>query len=49
VQDVLARALALENPSTYIEHVGNTMTSGTSSRRSRKRADCALLLHVNNI
>ena len=49
VQDVLGAPLALENPSTYVEHAANTMKEWDFLAALAKEADCALLLDVNNI
>ena len=49
VQDFLEAPLALENPSTYVEHAGNTMTEWDFLAALAREADCALLLDVNNI
>ncbi|MDB4945628.1 MAG: hypothetical protein JWP97_5162 [Labilithrix sp.] len=49
VQDVLGAPLALENPSTYLELAGNTMTEWEFLARLATEADCALLLDVNNV
>ncbi len=49
VQDILGAPLALENPSTYIEHAGNTMTEWDFLAALASEADCALLLDVNNV
>lgn len=49
VQDILEAPLALENPSTYLELAGNTMTEWEFLRRLATEADCALLLDVNNV
>jgi uncharacterized protein len=52
VQDLLGAPLALENPSTYVEHAGGpvrTMPEWEFLARLADRADCALLLDVNNV
>jgi uncharacterized protein (UPF0276 family) len=49
VQDMLEAPLALENPSTYIEHTSSTMKEWEFLARLASEADCALLLDVNNI
>ena len=49
VQDVLGAPLALENPSTYVEHAGATMREWEFLARLAEEADCALLLDVNNV
>lgn len=48
VQDLLEAPLALENPSTYVEHAGG-MPEWEFLARLADRADCALLLDVNNV
>jgi hypothetical protein len=49
VQDVLGAPLALENPSTYVEHAGASMREWEFLARLADEADCALLLDVNNV
>lgn len=49
VQDFLEAPLALENPSTYLEHVASTMTEWEFIARLASEANCALLLDVNNV
>jgi uncharacterized protein len=49
VQDFLGAPLALENPSTYVEHAGPVMPEWEFLARLADRADCALLLDVNNV
>jgi hypothetical protein len=49
VQDVLGAPLALENPSTYVEHAGATMREWEFLARLAEQADCAILLDVNNV
>jgi uncharacterized protein (UPF0276 family) len=52
VQDFLGAPLALENPSTYVEHAGGasrTMPEWEFLARLAEAADCALLLDVNNV
>ena len=49
VQDFLGAPLALENPSTYIEHAGASMREWEFLARLADEADCALLLDVNNV
>jgi uncharacterized protein len=49
VQDFLGAPLALENPSTYVEHTSSTMKEWDFLAALAKEADCALLLDVNNI
>jgi len=49
VQDFLGAPLALENPSTYVEHAGAQMTEWEFLSRVAEDADCAILLDVNNV
>lgn len=49
VQDLLGAPLLLENPSTYVELAGSTMTEPEFLGRLAEDADCALLLDVNNV
>lgn len=49
VQEVLERPLVLENPSSYVEFTGSTMTEWEFMRRMAEEADCGLLLDVNNV
>jgi uncharacterized protein (UPF0276 family) len=49
VQDFLEAPLALENPSTYLEHTSSTMSEWDFVRELATEADCALLLDVNNV
>jgi uncharacterized protein (UPF0276 family) len=49
VQDFLGAPLALENPSTYVEHAGASMHEWEFLARLADEADCALLLDVNNV
>jgi len=49
VQDVLGAPLALENPSTYVEHAGASMREWEFLARLAEQADCAILLDVNNV
>jgi uncharacterized protein (UPF0276 family) len=53
VQDFLGAPLALENPSTYVEHAGSpgkpVMREWEFLARLAEDADCALLLDVNNV
>jgi hypothetical protein len=48
-QDVLGRRLVLENPSSYVEFVGSTMSEWEFIARMAEEADCGLLLDVNNV
>jgi uncharacterized protein (UPF0276 family) len=49
VQDFLEAPLALENPSTYVEHTSSTMKEWDFMAALAREADCALLLDVNNV
>lgn len=49
VQDLLERPLVLENPSSYIEFAGATMSEAEFITRLAEDADCGLLLDVNNV
>lgn len=49
VQDFLESPLLLENPSSYVEFSGSTMTEYDFLARLCAEADCGLLLDVNNI
>jgi uncharacterized protein (UPF0276 family) len=49
VQDVLGGPLALENPSTYVEFVSASMPEWEFLARLAEKADCAILLDVNNV
>lgn len=49
VQDFMGAPLLLENPSSYVEFAGSSMTEWDFLARLAEEADCALLLDVNNI
>lgn len=49
VQDALGAPLVLENPSSYVEFSGSTMSEPAFLAELAERADCALLLDVNNV
>jgi uncharacterized protein (UPF0276 family) len=49
VQDFLERPLLLENPSSYLEFAGSTMSEWAFLSALAEEADCALLLDVNNV
>lgn len=49
VQDVLEAPIALENPSTYLEFAGSTLTEWDFLSSLAKEANCGLLLDVNNV
>lgn len=48
-QDVLQRAMLIENPSTYLQFTANSMTEWQFLDAMCARTGCALLLDVNNI
>jgi uncharacterized protein len=48
-QDVLGRALVLENPSTYLAFADSTMSEAAFLSELCERTGCYLLLDVNNI
>jgi len=49
VQDFLERPIALENASTYLEFAASTWTESEFLAALAERADCAILLDVNNV
>lgn len=49
VQDFLEQPIALENPSSYVEFRGSTMSEWEFLARLAEKADCRLLLDVNNV
>jgi uncharacterized protein len=49
VQDALGRQILLENVSSYLEYDASRMSEWEFVREVAQRADCALLLDVNNI
>jgi len=49
VQDHLGRRLALENVSSYFAYAGDAMPEWEFLARLAERADCGILLDVNNI
>jgi len=49
VQDILGRRLLLENVSSYIAFAGDEMSEWEFIAELSKRADCELLLDVNNV
>ena len=49
VQDVLGRRILLENVSSYLSYRGSELTEWEFLREIAERADCLLLLDVNNI
>ena len=49
VQDFIERRIVLENPSSYVEFAGSTMSEWEFISRLAEQADCGLLLDVNNV
>ncbi|MCI4680822.1 DUF692 domain-containing protein [Rhodoblastus acidophilus] len=49
VQDFLGRRIALENPSTYVAFAADEMSEADFLAELARRADCLLLLDVNNV
>jgi len=49
VQDFLGRRLVIENPSTYVAFAANQMPEWEFVGEMLRRADCELLLDVNNV
>src|SRR2546423_5187300 len=49
VQDVLGRRLVLENVSSYVAFAGDEMSEWDFIAELVRRADCELLLDVNNV
>ncbi|MEQ8505205.1 MAG: DUF692 domain-containing protein [Rhodospirillales bacterium] len=49
VQDVLGRRIAMENASTYVTFTADTMTEWDFLAELTQRADCDLLLDINNV
>ena len=49
VQDYLGRRLVIENPSTYVAFAANQMPEWEFVAEMLQRADCELLLDVNNV
>jgi hypothetical protein len=49
VQDVLGRRILLENPSTYLSWSASTIPEAEFLAELAERADCGLLLDVNNV
>jgi uncharacterized protein (UPF0276 family) len=49
VQDVLGRRILLENPSTYLSWNASTIPEAEFLSALAERADCGLLLDVNNV
>ena len=49
VQDALKERILIENISSYVEHVANEMPEWTFVAEVARRADCYVLLDVNNV
>jgi uncharacterized protein len=49
VQDILGRRLVLENVSTYVTFAADEMSEWEFLREIAERADCRLLLDINNV
>ncbi len=49
VQDALGRRMLLENVSSYITYTDSQMTEWDFLREVAERADCAILLDINNV
>lgn len=49
VQDILGRRIAIENASTYVTFAESEMDEWTFVRHVAERADCWLLLDLNNV
>ena len=49
VQDALGRRIALENASTYVTFTSDTMDEWDFLAELTRRADCDLLLDINNV
>ena len=49
VQDRLGRRILLENPSSYVQLAGADMTEHEFLAELARRADCGILLDVNNV
>jgi uncharacterized protein len=49
VQDRLGRRIALENPSSYFAYRADTIPEAEFLARVAERADCGILLDVNNV
>lgn len=49
VQDALGRQILVENVSTYLEYTHSTLTEGEFLAAVAERADCGILLDVNNL
>ena len=49
VQNFFGRQILIENPSSYLEYKQSTMTEWDFMKEMAERADCLILLDVNNI
>lgn len=49
VQDVLGRKILVENPSSYVQYDHSTLPEWEFMREVAERADCGILLDVNNV
>ena len=49
VQDYFGRRMLIENPSTYLQFTHSEMTEWEFMAELSKRADCGILLDVNNV
>ncbi|BAU47814.1 hypothetical protein SVA_1239 [Sulfurifustis variabilis] len=49
VQEFLGRELLIENPSTYLRFTHSTIPEGEFLAEVARRADCGILLDVNNV
>ncbi len=49
VQEALGRRIALENVSTYLQFAGSTLPEWEFLAEVARRADCGILLDVNNV
>ena len=49
VQDILERRFVFENPSSYVQFTGSTMSEWEFITRLAEDTDCGLLLDVNNV
>ncbi|MDQ3367380.1 MAG: DUF692 domain-containing protein [Myxococcota bacterium] len=49
VQDRLRRRILLENPSSYVEHAVSAIPEAEFLAEVARRADCGILLDVNNV
>ncbi len=49
VQEILGRRILLENPSTYVDFAASTIPEPEFMAELARRADCLILLDVNNV